>query len=117
MSFSLVQPEYTSQRCPKCGCIHKSNRKRQEKFVCVECGYEFNADDNGTDNIRHRVASKKLCDELLKRSDDGFVPKPDISKDNVLEALLKSDCCNDLPDYSYMKANKEDSKLCIITDT
>ena len=117
MSFSLVQPEYTSQRCPKCGCIHKANRKTQEKFVCVECGYEFNADDNATDNIIHRVASKKLCDELLKKSDDGFVPKSNISKDMVLDTLLKSDCCSDLPDYSYLKANKGDNKLCDKTST
>jgi len=47
-----VNPAYTSQRCSRCGCIDKRNRKSQAEFVCVECGYEINADTNASVNIK-----------------------------------------------------------------
>ena len=92
MSISLVQPEYTSQRCPKCGAIHKANRKSQSEFECVECGYKFNADKNADDNMIHRVVSKKLCEKLLKRTDDGYVPNKSITHDMLLDILMQSSC-------------------------
>ncbi len=33
----LVDPAYTSQTCPVCGPISKSNRKSQSEFLCVAC--------------------------------------------------------------------------------
>lgn len=47
----MINPEYTSQRCSKCGCIHAENRKSQSEFSCVECGYSENADYNAAKNI------------------------------------------------------------------
>ena len=47
----MINPEYTSQRCSKCGCIHTENRKSQSEFSCVECGYSENADYNAAKNI------------------------------------------------------------------
>ena len=47
----VVDPRYTSQRCSKCGHIHKDNRLTQSKFLCLSCGYEDNADFNGAKNI------------------------------------------------------------------
>ena len=35
---------YGSQRCPSCGHISKENRKTQELFQCVKCGFTGNAD-------------------------------------------------------------------------
>ncbi len=55
-----VPPQYTSQTCPCCGHIAKENRKTQARFVCVDCGYENNADVVGAMNILargHRVAA------------------------------------------------------------
>lgn len=49
-----VKPNYTSQRCSKCGVIHKGNRNAKEdqsKFECVTCGFKTNADYNAAKNI------------------------------------------------------------------
>ena len=89
LSFSTVQPEYTSQRCPNCGCVHKSNRKSQSEFKCVECGHEDNADANASVNIKDRVGNEKLCVALLKTTLDGYEPKDNITMDVVLENVLK----------------------------
>lgn len=40
-----VNKDYTSQRCPKCGRIHKENRdKVNHEYVCDACGYRSNDD-------------------------------------------------------------------------
>lgn len=89
LSFSTVQPEYTSQRCPVCGCVHKSNRKNQAEFECVECGHKANADANAAVNIKDRVGNEKLCVALLKTTLDGYEPKDNITMDVVLDKVLK----------------------------
>ena len=68
IAVSLVQSFYTSQTCPHCGCIDKENRKDQEHFECIECGYKSNADLNASINIKQRVVSTVLRDELLKKN-------------------------------------------------
>ena len=68
IATSLVQSYYTSQTCPKCGCIDKENRKDQEHFECIECGYKSNADLNASRNIKQRVVSTVLSHELLKQN-------------------------------------------------
>ena len=48
----LVDPKYTSQRCPKCGHIHKLNRnKKTHIFTCRKCGYQSNDDRIGAMNL------------------------------------------------------------------
>ena len=49
-----INPQYTSKRCSKCGCIHEDNRdckNNQSKFECKICGYKENADINASKNI------------------------------------------------------------------
>lgn len=46
-----IDPAYTSQTCSKCSHIDKENRINQEKFKCVKCGFELNADHNASINI------------------------------------------------------------------
>ena len=47
-----VAPDYTSQRCPKCGRIHKPNRHHENhEYVCDACGYRSNDDRVGAMNI------------------------------------------------------------------
>ena len=47
-----VDPRYTSQRCPKCGHIEKSNRdKKLHCFCCKNCGYRSNDDRIGAMNL------------------------------------------------------------------
>ena len=51
ISVKYVDPAYTSQTCSKCGYVDKENRTSQEKFKCIECGFELNADHNAAINI------------------------------------------------------------------
>ncbi|MFD1571678.1 RNA-guided endonuclease InsQ/TnpB family protein [Halorubrum laminariae] len=51
ISVEQVSPAYTSQRCSKCGTTLRENRQTQERFCCVKCGYEVNADYNAAKNI------------------------------------------------------------------
>lgn len=90
IAVSLVHSCYTSQTCPKCGCIDSENRKSQEEFECIKCGYKQNADFNASENIKQRVVSTVLRNELLKKSKLGngtYEPK-NLNKDKVKEVLL-----------------------------
>ena len=51
-----VDPRYTSQTCPVCGCVDKRNRPDQATFSCVSCAYSANADHVAARNIRARAA-------------------------------------------------------------
>ena len=58
-----VDPRYTSQRCSRCGHIHRSNRRSQSRFKCRKCGFELNADLNGSRNIAVKyLASVGIAD-------------------------------------------------------
>ena len=52
-----VEPEYTSQQCPKCGCTLEENRDGQH-FACLDCSYSVNADYNAAKNIARKLALK-----------------------------------------------------------
>ena len=48
-----VDAHYTSQRCPKCGQIRKTNRDHDNHvYVCQHCGYSSNDDRIGAMNIQ-----------------------------------------------------------------
>lgn len=51
-----VDPRNTSRICSRCGYCDKANRKSQACFLCIECGFECNADDNASVNIEARAA-------------------------------------------------------------
>ena len=59
-----VEPKYTSQRCSKCGYISSENRKTQESFECIKCGYKCNADFNASQNLSVRDIDR-IIDEYL----------------------------------------------------
>lgn len=46
-----INPAFTSQTCSACGHVDKENRITQEKFKCINCGFELNADHNASINI------------------------------------------------------------------
>ncbi|KRM30640.1 IS607 family transposase ISLasa12 [Agrilactobacillus composti DSM 18527 = JCM 14202] len=49
-----VSAAYTSQRCPHCGEIKKTNRKYQlHAYQCSNCGYQSNDDRVGAMNIQY----------------------------------------------------------------
>jgi len=70
---AYVEPQYTSQRCSRCGHIESNNRKAKE-FHCVKCGVVENADVNAGFNIAylHRQGMSRFNKEsdLLKGSTD-----------------------------------------------
>lgn len=47
-----VSAKYTSQRCPKCGTIHKENRDHYRHLYSCQCGYKSNDDRVGAMNIQ-----------------------------------------------------------------
>lgn len=47
-----VSARYTSQRCPKCGTIHKENRDHYKHIYSCQCGYKSNDDRIGAMNIQ-----------------------------------------------------------------
>lgn len=61
----LVDPRNTSRTCSRCGYCDKGNRKSQDRFLCLQCGFELNADLNAAINIGARADSS---DGLLCRS-------------------------------------------------
>ena len=98
IAVSLVHPHYTSKQCSICGCINDDNRKTQEAFKCVQCGYEANADINAALNIKNRVDITVLCQKLLKQVDNGtYLPKL-LKRGKVKEVLLS--CCNNVVKHS-----------------
>lgn len=50
-----VDPRNTSRTCPCCRCIDKANRKTQDKFLCIDCGYSGLADYVAAKNISRRA--------------------------------------------------------------
>lgn len=62
-----IKPDYTSQRCSKCGNIHKENRnakKDQSKFECKTCGFKTNADFNAARNIATKDIENIIKEQL-----------------------------------------------------
>lgn len=46
-----VNPKYTSQTCPGCGCIDRRNRPSRDRFACISCGHSAAADTTAAVNI------------------------------------------------------------------
>ena len=59
---------FRSQTCPNpdCGYISAENRKTQNEFRCVNCGYENNADVVGATNTLERGLRLLACGESVK---------------------------------------------------
>lgn len=99
IAISLVQSEYTSKRCPICGCIEDENRLSQEEFCCVKCGHKDNADHNAAVNIRNRVL-EAVQKDLLKQNDNGSYSPKKLKKEKIKEILLKSTGVQDTKEKS-----------------
>ena len=66
VAVAYIDPRYTSQRCSKCGFVHRSNRN-SHKFICKACGYTANADYNASRNIR-QVYLDTLADVVMSKT-------------------------------------------------
>ena len=61
-----VKPQYTSQRCSKCGHIAEENRSDQATFKCAKCGFEMNADLNAARNIAVPKIDEIIAKDMKK---------------------------------------------------
>jgi len=57
-----VPPQNTSRRCPQCGHVSAQNRRTQERFACIGCGFEDNADLVGAINILRAGHARCACE-------------------------------------------------------
>jgi putative transposase len=62
-----VPPQNTSRTCPHCGHVSPDNRKRQELFRCVTCGYSGNADYVAAQNILAAGHAVSACGEMAQQ--------------------------------------------------
>lgn len=91
-----VNPAYTSQTCASCGHIAKENRVTQERFCCVKCKHENNADINAAQNILVRALSSNkeiVCTPRRKkdRSQQGYSRPESLLTVPVMELAKESD--------------------------
>ena len=79
----VVPPHNTSRICPCCGHVSAANRQTQAQFLCVECGFEENADVVGAMNILRAGHARFACEVSgaprppaagTHRSDSGMAP-------------------------------------------
>jgi len=61
VSFRSVPAYNTSIACPRCSHADKGNRKTQENFRCLNCGYAGNADFVASQNILVRFLTGPYC--------------------------------------------------------
>ncbi|MDV7210211.1 RNA-guided endonuclease InsQ/TnpB family protein [Azotobacter beijerinckii] len=57
-----VPPRNTSRTCPCCGHVSAESRRTQERFACVECGFEENADVVGAINVLRAGHARLACE-------------------------------------------------------
>ncbi|QIK36696.1 transposase [Caldichromatium japonicum] len=57
-----VPPQNTSRTCPCCGHVSADNRQTQDRFECVECGFEENADVVGAINVLRAGHARFACE-------------------------------------------------------
>jgi putative transposase len=58
----LVPPQNTSRRSPQCDHVSAQNRRTQERFACVQCGFQDNADRVGAINILRAGHARCACE-------------------------------------------------------
>ncbi len=69
IEVNFINPQFTSLRCNKCGCIHKENRdckNNQSRFECVVCGHGKNGKVNADINAARNIAIPNI-DEIIKQ--------------------------------------------------
>lgn len=57
-----VPPQNTSRTCPSCDHVSADNRRTQAQFLCVQCGFEDNADVVGAINILRAGHARSACE-------------------------------------------------------
>lgn len=86
----LTPSNYTSQQCSKCGFIDSQNRSSQQKFKCLNCGHEENADINAAKNILNRLENVSLRRSKLHKEDQYGRLIKNISNKFIIKNILES---------------------------
>lgn len=94
VAMSLLPAQYSSQKCNCCKTIDKANRKTQEEFCCVACGYEENADFVSGANLFQILFEDVLREGLLAKNDLGELFPKKLSKWKIRDILTQSCGCN-----------------------
>jgi Putative transposase DNA-binding domain len=55
-----VKSAYTSQECPRCHFVDRSNRPAQQTFCCGVCGWQMHADHNAAINVAARLGDREI---------------------------------------------------------
>jgi transposase len=55
-----VKSAYTSQACPRCHFVERSNRPEQQTFCCGVCGWRLHADHNAAVNSAARLGDREI---------------------------------------------------------
>jgi len=79
-----VNPKHTSQRCSRCGFVHRWNRHGL-RFRCGNCSFELNADLNASRNIE--VLGKSEC--LRLRVNEPIVASGEASPTGAVDDSYK----------------------------
>ena len=111
-----VNPKHSSQECPHCGHVSKSNRSG-EKFLCTNCGYTEHADIKASRTIAKRVGLIFPKNKKILPADCGKVtpvkssiPKRVESRNHAYEPLHTQLSLFDLS--AYTSADSRKSKRC-----
>ena len=63
-----VNPAYTSQKCNRCGFVHRLNRNNRDQFKCKNCNHTKHADINASRNVQSRSSCSVLKGKSGKRT-------------------------------------------------
>lgn len=85
-----VEPAYTSQTCPRCGHVSDENRDGQ-RFTCVACKYNNNADIVGSFNIRTKATVSRYIFETAGSPSMTPEVSPDDAEALSSELMPKAD--------------------------
>ncbi|AWB49978.1 hypothetical protein HYN69_17030 [Gemmobacter aquarius] len=106
ITFSEVNPAYSSQTCSECGFVSKANRKTQSDFSYRSCGHEIHADVNAARNLdsgrsafdrRARLTKAQSLEATIRRHLERIT-----TRDRVIPAAVLSS-----PYYRASKAAAE----------
>jgi len=107
-----VNPRHSSQECPICGHVDKSNRSG-EKFLCTNCSYTEHADTKASRTIAKRVGLVFPKNEKTLPADCGKVtpvklsiPEWVESRNHAYEQMNSQLSLFDLTDYTVADSRK-----------
>ncbi len=67
--------------------ISRENRKSQETFKCMNCGFEINADLNAALNILNRFSEDVFREKLLNLNSMGLYEPKKLNKDKIRQII------------------------------